>query len=69
MNKWGIPEWLENEVRVSDKTCVYCGIKMIEKMPPTCTRPVTRRVIAGVSAAEADRSPQGCSGLAFRWAF
>ncbi len=34
MNIWGIPEWLEREVRERDKTCVYCGIQMIEKMLP-----------------------------------
>lgn len=26
-NNWNIPEWLENEVRERDKTCVYCGVK------------------------------------------
>jgi hypothetical protein len=25
MNDWGIPDWLEREVRERDKTCVYCG--------------------------------------------
>jgi hypothetical protein len=34
MNKWGIPDWLEKEVRERDKTCVYCRIQMIENMPP-----------------------------------
>ena len=34
MNIWGIPDWLEREVRERDKACVYCGIQMIEKMPP-----------------------------------
>jgi hypothetical protein len=34
MNNWGIPEWLEREVKERDKTCVYCGIQMIEQMPP-----------------------------------
>jgi hypothetical protein len=33
MNIWGIPDWLEKEVRERDKTCVYCGIQLIEKMP------------------------------------
>jgi hypothetical protein len=33
MNNWGIPDWLEKEVRERDKACVYCGIQMIEKMP------------------------------------
>jgi hypothetical protein len=34
MNYWGIPEWLEKEVKERDKTCVYCGTRMIEQMPP-----------------------------------
>jgi hypothetical protein len=34
MNKWGIPDWLEREVKKRDKTCVYCGIKMTEQWPP-----------------------------------
>jgi hypothetical protein len=38
MNNWGIPDWLEEEVRQRDKTCVYCGIQMIEMMPPGGTR-------------------------------
>jgi hypothetical protein len=33
MNNWGIPDWLEKEVRERDKTCVYCGIQLIEKIP------------------------------------
>jgi hypothetical protein len=34
MNNWGIPDWLEREVKERDKTCVYCGIEMTEYMPP-----------------------------------
>ena len=34
MNNWGIPEWLEREVRERDKRCVYCGIQMVDQMPP-----------------------------------
>jgi hypothetical protein len=33
MNNWGIQDWLEREVKERDKICVYCGIKMMEKMP------------------------------------
>ena len=40
MNHWGIPEWLEKEVIKRDKVCVYCGIKMIEKVPPGGSRKV-----------------------------
>ena len=38
MNNWGIPDWLEEEVKERDKTCLYCGILMIEKMPPNGSR-------------------------------
>jgi len=34
MNNWGIPDWLEEEVKERDKSCIYCGIRMIQKMPP-----------------------------------
>lgn len=33
MNSWGIPDWLEGEVKERDKACVYCGIQLIEYMP------------------------------------
>lgn len=26
MNKWNIPEWLEEEIRTRDTQCVYCGV-------------------------------------------
>jgi hypothetical protein len=33
MNSWDIPEWLEEEVRARDTTCVYCRIQMMEQTP------------------------------------
>lgn len=38
MNRWGIPAWLEEEVKKRDKACVYCGIQIIEKMPQRGSR-------------------------------
>ncbi len=32
MNRWGIPEWLEEEVKARDKSCVYCGVKLAERI-------------------------------------
>jgi hypothetical protein len=26
-NTWGIPDWLEKEVRERDKNCVYCRVE------------------------------------------
>ena len=42
MNRWGIPDWLEEEVKQRDRVCVYCGIQMIEQMP----RFVQRKAVA-----------------------
>lgn len=33
MNRWGIPKWLEEEVKARDKACVYCGVKLVESIP------------------------------------
>ena len=30
MNRWGIPDWLEREVRQRDKDCVYCRVLMLD---------------------------------------
>jgi hypothetical protein len=38
MNRWGIPAWLEKEVKNRDKACIYCGIQMIERMPRSGSR-------------------------------
>ena len=33
MNRWSIPAWLEEEVKARDRTCVYCGVQMVERVP------------------------------------
>ncbi|MCP4579601.1 MAG: HNH endonuclease [Deltaproteobacteria bacterium] len=38
MNRWGIPAWLEDEIRQRDKTCIYCGVQMVEKRAPGGSR-------------------------------
>ena len=38
MNRWRIPDWLEEEVKMRDKVCVYCGVQMIEQMPISGSR-------------------------------
>lgn len=30
MNRWGIPDWLETEVKHRDQKCVYCGTPLLE---------------------------------------
>jgi hypothetical protein len=38
MNKWGIPAWLELEVRQRDKKCVYCRTQMLVFPPADGSR-------------------------------
>ena len=38
MNHWGIPDALEEEIKERDKACVYCGIRMIDRMTATGPR-------------------------------
>ena len=38
MNLWGIPTWLEQEVRERDTKCVYCGVQMTESGMPGGSR-------------------------------
>ena len=32
MNRWNIPDEMEKEIIIRDTNCVYCGIKMVEKV-------------------------------------
>ena len=38
MRDWGIPGWLQEEVKERDKACVYCGVRMIDRMRPSGPR-------------------------------
>jgi len=38
MNRWGIPAWLESEVRERDKNCVYCRVPMLPSLPANGSR-------------------------------
>ena len=31
MNIWGIPDRLERDVKERDKSCVYCGVELIDR--------------------------------------
>ncbi len=33
MNRWGIPAWLEDEVRQRDRQCVYCRTPLLDSVP------------------------------------
>jgi hypothetical protein len=38
-NRWGIPTWLEREVRLRDTSCIYCGVRFGDPHAPRRERP------------------------------
>lgn len=38
MNRWGMPEWLEREVRERDTSCIYCGVLMAKAGDSSASR-------------------------------
>lgn len=45
MNKWNVPDWLENEVRNRDKSCIYCGIPFDPKNKSRKSMPTWEHII------------------------
>ncbi len=45
MNNWGIPKWLEDEVRKRDCACVYCGEAFVGKDGPRRLRASWEHII------------------------
>lgn len=35
MNRWNIPVWLEQEIILRDKCCVYCGVVFSAEIRPS----------------------------------
>lgn len=45
MNRWNIPEWLEQEVIERDRCCVYCGVKFAVQSSTRRERPSWEHII------------------------
>lgn len=45
MNNWGIPKWLEDEVRARDERCVYCGVVFAGREGPRRCRPSWEHIV------------------------
>ena len=45
MNNWGIPKWLEDEVRKRDSACAYCGEVFVGRDGPRQLRPSWEHII------------------------
>ena len=45
MNRWNIPEWLEEEVANRDRRCVYCGVEFLDVTGARHQRPTWEHII------------------------
>ena len=45
MNRWNIPEWLENEIRERDKQCVYCGTMFDSNSESRKSKPTWEHIV------------------------
>ena len=54
MNRWGIPDWLEKEVRVRDGRCIYCGVDFAVDSAQRRARPSWEHIVndAGIVTRE-----------------
>lgn len=63
MNKRGIYDLLEKEVRARDKVCVYCGVKMLVKTPKHRHRSAVVNLGTYRNRYKHHRAPQYCQML------
>lgn len=61
-NNWGIPQWLENEVRERDKACVYCGTKFIATKFPRKFVSSWEHIVNDVTIITSDNIALCCCG-------
>jgi len=45
MNRWNIPDWLEQETIQRDTACVYCGVVFGQREPGFGSRPSWEHVV------------------------
>jgi len=45
MNRWNIPDWLENEVVARDRSCVYCRVDFTVRSAERRARPSWEHIV------------------------
>jgi len=60
VNRWNIPDWLENEVIQRDTHCVYCGIKFQSTPQSRRRSPSWEHIVNDVRLVSADNIARCC---------
>jgi hypothetical protein len=45
VNRWNIPDWLEQEVMARDRHCVYCGVEFLPSNETKESRPSWEHIV------------------------
>jgi hypothetical protein len=60
MNRWNIPQWLEQEVIRRDPACVYCGVSFSATLIPRSGRPSWEHIVNDTAIVNRDNIARCC---------
>lgn len=62
MNRWNIPDWLEQEVIARDRECVYCRVSFDAESPERRQRPSWEHIINDATIINRENIARCCMG-------
>jgi hypothetical protein len=62
MNRWNIPDWLEQEVVERDRSCVYCGVEFSAQTTSRRNRPSWEHIINDARIITRENIARCCVG-------
>ena len=62
MNRWNIPEWLEEEVLARDQCCIYCGVEFESGQVERRRRPSWEHIINDAKLVTRENIARCCVG-------
>lgn len=60
MNRWNIPDWLEQEVIERDKCCIYCGVHFVAGNESSKSKPTWEHVVNDEKIVNLDNIARCC---------
>ena len=60
MNRWNIPNWLEQEVISRDRHCVYCGVEFLPSSETKGSKPSWEHIVNDAGIVTSDNIARCC---------
>lgn len=61
MNRWNIPNWLENEVIARDRQCIYCGVSFESAPESRGAKPTWEHIVNDARIINRENIARCCS--------